>query len=119
MALHRAEVDRDRLGDSVFGHGAAVGGLEAEDYIGFGYAPIAEFLGDVDFGAIVLEPDFLVDDVEVEDAAIDAPIVFPADVDDLVVVALGVKVALGVDFWGGAAAAVVAEDVLDDLAVLV
>jgi hypothetical protein len=80
--------------------------LESKNNIGFGHTSVAKFFGNIDFSAIILYPNFLVDNVKVENTAIDTPLIFPTDIDNLVMISLSVKVTLGVDVLGGTAAAI-------------
>ncbi len=57
----------------------------------FRYASFHQFVGDAAFGAVVLNPDFAVFDVEVQNAAVDSTLVGPTDVDNLVAVSLGIE----------------------------
>jgi hypothetical protein len=54
-------------------------------------------LSNVDFCTIILQPDFVVNDIKVKNSAIDPPFVFPTHIDDLVMISLQVKVTLRVD----------------------
>lgn len=78
------------------GHVAGEGRVEAEDDLVFGNAEFVEFDGDAGFGAVLLNPNFAVNNIDVEDYAIDA---FggakPADMDELVVVAFSIENGLG------------------------
>jgi hypothetical protein len=70
--------------------------MEGKDDVLFGDSELDELVGDADFGAVMLNPDFALFDVEMEDAAKLTVIVAPADVEQLVVVMLGIK--NGLDF---------------------
>lgn len=95
------------------------GGVKSEDDVLFGDASIDEFEGDAAFRAVVLDPDFVVADVEVEDAAVDALFVVPADLDELVSIAAVIKDEFGFEFWVAEVDfAVVGEEFLDELAVV-
>src|SRR5260370_13541279 len=56
-----------------------------------------QFVGHRTRRAVVLHPDLAVLDVNVNDAAVDAPDTVPADVHDLVVIVLAVHDCLGLD----------------------
>ena len=64
QAAHRVIVLK-LLTNGVFGELAFEGGVKADDNIGFGNSHFYEFGGDVVFGAVVLEPNFAVFNVEV------------------------------------------------------
>ena len=118
--LCRTSVSEASLAYGEFGELAFEGGVEAEDDVVFGDALFDEFEGDAAFSPIVLNPDFAVFDVEVKDAAVDTTFVGPADMDNLVMVALGVEDCLGLQVWVVEVnAAVVFQEYLDKLAVVV
>ena len=50
-----------------------------------------KFISDTAFGAVVLNPDFVIFDVERQNIAVDSAFVEPADVDDLVAIVLGIE----------------------------
>ena len=50
-------------------------------------AEFQELVGDYDLRAVVLNPDFLVFDVHVNHAAVNVPLVFPADIEHMIMIA--------------------------------
>jgi hypothetical protein len=54
-------------------------------------------IGQSFFGAVLLNPDFAVDDVGMEDDAIKAIRIAPTDINELVMIAFGIKNGLGLD----------------------
>lgn len=75
---------------------AHVGIVEAQNNVGFGHAHFYQIVGDIIFGAVVLNPAFAVFDVEMEKTAIVTPTVAsPAHMDELIVVSLFIEDDLG------------------------
>jgi hypothetical protein len=75
--------------------------VESEDDFFWGDAHVYEFLGEVGFGHVALNPDLVVFDVDVDEAMVDALHTFPADIEDEVVIIFGVDEDLVFDFGGG------------------
>ena len=75
---------------------AGEGRVEAEDDLVFGHAEFVKFNGDAGLGAVLLDPDFAVNNIDVENYAVDA---FggaePADMDQLVVISFSIEDGLG------------------------
>lgn len=76
---------------------ADIGGVEAQDDIFARDARCGQLLGHRSIGAIVLNPDFSSNNVNVDDGAMDAAMTVPADVQDLEVISPGVYHCFGVD----------------------
>jgi hypothetical protein len=70
-------------------------------------------LSEVDLGAIVLQPDFAVFNIEVNHTAISAVMLRPTYIDNLVVIALKIEDALGFNLLIEAAIAVFSEQGLN------
>jgi hypothetical protein len=73
--------------------------VEAQHDVVLRYASFYQFESNAAFGAVVLNPDFAVFDVEVEYADVDSAFVGPTDVDDLVSIALGIENRLCFDLF--------------------
>jgi hypothetical protein len=58
--------------DCKFGELTFEGGVEGDDDVGLGYAAIDEFVGNAPFSAVMLNPDFFVNNVKVQATAINA-----------------------------------------------
>lgn len=58
--------------------------MEGEDDVFFGDTAIDELLSDAVFGAVMLDPDFFVDDVKVYTATIDSLLVQPTNMHELI-----------------------------------
>ncbi len=63
----------------------------AQDDVLGGNAGVAQLVGQSFFGPVVLDPDFVADEVNVGEHAIDSLLAAPADLDDQVVVVVSVK----------------------------
>ena len=69
--------------------------MEAHNNVSFGNTHFDQLGGNIIFGTVVLEPDFTVFDVQVQNTAVNAPIVLPVDLHKLVVVSYGIGNHLG------------------------
>jgi hypothetical protein len=90
------ELTGDRFIAAEFGKLPDFGFVECQDNVLFGYAEFDELVGNACFSAIVLYPDFVLFDVEVEDAAEGSFVIAPTDVQELVVIVFAIEE--GLDF---------------------
>jgi len=92
-----------------------MGSLETKHNIRFRNAAIEECLSEIDLGAIVLQPDLAVFNVEMDYTAVSTAMMRPTHIDNLVVIALKIEDALGFNLLIGAAIAIFSEQILNDV----
>ena len=77
-----------------------LGGDEAEDDVALGNAGGFEFEGDGITGSVILDPNFLVANIEMKDRSVDVSLTFPTETNDLEMVLCGIDDFLGNDAVG-------------------
>jgi hypothetical protein len=65
--------------------------MDAENDIVFGNPHFNQFLTDIDIGSVLLEPDFAVLDIEVQNCMINPPQAIPTNPHKLIAIAPGVE----------------------------
>jgi len=65
--------------------------MDAENDIVFGNPHFNQFLTDIDIGGVLLEPDFAVLDIKVQNRMINPPQAIPANPHELIAIALGIE----------------------------
>lgn len=65
--------------------------MKANDNILFWDSCFNQFFGKVNFGAVILKPDFFIFYIKMNNAAIDTMIVFPTNVNNLIVIPFSIK----------------------------
>ncbi len=91
--------------------------IESQHNILFENTHLHQFVSDANFSAVLLNPDFAVDDVEVKNNTIDALCPTPTNVYKLVAIAFGVKDNFGLDAIVPNKLSVFGEQLLDVLSV--
>jgi hypothetical protein len=86
-----ARVAKAWLGRGVFGERANVRRMESQDDLVFRNARALQFGGNVEVGIVRLNPDLLVNDLDVNDKVMDTPRLAPPDCDQGIAVGLPVK----------------------------